>query len=128
MRARRGGFGAVGGAEFTDGLREVVPDGSLRELQAAGDVGGGGSFGGEAEDLALAIGSEDRGSVQALAGEFRVNRAASGVDSADGARKRRGRRILQKVAAHAGVEGTPQVAGSGEGGDEDHAHGNLAGA
>lgn len=118
------GFGAIGGSEFGDGFREIVAHGAFREMELGGDVGAGEAITGEAQDLTFAIG-ERVDFAPGFGGEFGGDRFASSVNPTESGGEAGGGRVFEQVALDAGIEGSAQVAGTGEGGDDDDARSQL---
>ena len=50
------------------------------------------------------------------------------MDAADGVGELRGGAVFEEIAAGAGVECAAEIAGAGEGGEDDGAHGGVSGA
>src|SRR5262245_26879552 len=87
---------AIAPTDFTDRLREVVPDGPVRKPQLVGDLRAALAIGGEPEHLALAV-TQRIGFAPRLGGELRIDRAASSVHAPDRIGEMARRRILQHV-------------------------------
>jgi hypothetical protein len=98
-----GGVGAVGGAEFGDGLGEIVADGAFGEAEFGGDLCGGAAVASALEDTALAVGEGVRVGGPGFGGERGVDGAEAGVDAADGVGELAGGSLLEEIAAGASV-------------------------
>ena len=120
-----GGVDAVGGAEFGDGFGEVVADGAFGEAKLGGDFRGGAAVAGALQDLAFAIGERIVVGGPGFGGERGIDGAKAGVDAANGFGEFGGGALFEQVAAGAGVECAAQIAGAGEGGEDDDAGAGL---
>ena len=76
---------------------------------------------GQPQHLPLAV-AQRIGLVPRLGGQLRRNRPPPGLHCAHRSRQLPGGRVLQQVTANPDVQCTPQVAGTGESGQDDHAH------
>jgi hypothetical protein len=97
-------------AELADRFGQIVAHRALRQMQLLGDIGRGHAFAGQTQHLPLAI-VERIVAGPGLERELRIDRASAAMDLAQRLGELIGRRILQQVAADAGVERAAQNPG-----------------
>jgi hypothetical protein len=123
-----GGVYAVGGSEFGDGFGEVVANSSFGEVEFGGDFGAAAAVAGALKDLALAVSEGIEFCVPGFGGESGIDYAHAAVDATDSVGQLFGGAVFEEIAACAGVEGASEVAGAGEGGEDDGADVGVVGA
>ena len=123
-----GGIDSIGGAKLGDCFGEIVADGAFGEVEFGGDFGAAAAVAGALQDLALAFGQRIKLGAPGFGGECGIDDAQTAMDAAYGVGELCGGTIFQQIAARACVKCAAQIAGAGEGGEDDGAHGGMTGA
>ena len=90
-------------------------------MEFGGDFGAAAAVAGALQDLAFAFGERVELGVPGFGGEGGVDDAETAVDAADGVGEFGGGAVFEEIAACAGVECAAEIAGAGEGGEDDGA-------
>jgi len=120
-----GGVDAIGGAEFGDCFGEIVADGAFGEVEFGGYLGAAAAVAGALEDLPLAVGEGIEFGVPGFGGQGGIDDAHAAMDATDGVRELFCGAVFEEIAAGSSVHGSAEIAGTGEGREDDGADGGV---